>query len=74
MLFYLVKTIVVDNYEREDIPMMWGYGFGGGGLSLMLLGMAFWIALLVALVWALVRASGHSLFLHIKKKIVNVAY
>lgn len=35
--------------------MMWGYGFSWGGMFLMLLGMALWIALLVVLVWALIR-------------------
>ncbi len=34
--------------------MMWGYGFSWGGMFLMLLGMALWIALLVVLVWALI--------------------
>ncbi len=34
--------------------MMWGYGFGWGWL-LMALGMVLWIALLVVLVWALIR-------------------
>jgi putative membrane protein len=35
--------------------MMWGYGFSWGGMFLMLLGMALWIALLVVLVWAIIR-------------------
>ncbi len=34
--------------------MMWGYGFGWGWL-LMSFGMVLWIALLVVLVWALIR-------------------
>ena len=34
--------------------MMWGYGFGWGWL-LMSLGMVLWIALLVVLVWAVIR-------------------
>jgi putative membrane protein len=34
--------------------MMWGYGFGWGWV-LMSLGMILWIALLVVLVWALIR-------------------
>lgn len=34
--------------------MMWGYGFGWGWL-LMSLGSILWIALLVILVWALIR-------------------
>jgi putative membrane protein len=34
--------------------MMWGYGFGWGWL-MMAFGTALWIALLVALVWALIR-------------------
>ena len=34
--------------------MMWGYGFGGGWL-MMSLGTILWIALLVVLVWALIR-------------------
>jgi putative membrane protein len=41
--------------ESEDTPMMWGYGFSWGGMFLMLLGTAFWVALLVVLVWALIR-------------------
>ncbi len=35
--------------------MMWGYDFGWGGMSLMILGMTLWIALLVILGWALVN-------------------
>ncbi len=34
--------------------MMWGYNFGWGGV-LMSLGMVLWIALLVVLVWAVIR-------------------
>ena len=34
--------------------MMWGYGFGWGWL-MMALGTVLWIALLVVLVWALIR-------------------
>ncbi len=34
---------------------MWGYGFSWGGMLLMLLSMALWIALLVVLVWAVIR-------------------
>lgn len=34
--------------------MMWGYGFGLGWI-LMAFGMVLWIALLVILVWALIR-------------------
>src|SRR5260221_12341561 len=34
--------------------MMWGYGFGWGWM-LMSFGMVLWIALLVILVWALIR-------------------
>ncbi len=34
--------------------MMWGYGFGWGWL-MMSLGTVLWIALLVVLVWALIR-------------------
>ncbi|GAC1398079.1 MAG: hypothetical protein NVSMB49_05250 [Ktedonobacteraceae bacterium] len=33
--------------------MMWGYDFGWGGMSLMILGMTLGIALLVILVWVL---------------------
>jgi len=39
--------------KREDTPMMWGYGWGG--MFLMLLGTALWIALLVVLVLAFIR-------------------
>ncbi len=35
--------------------MMWGYGFSFGGMFLMLLSMALWIALLVVVVWAIIR-------------------
>lgn len=35
--------------------MMWGYGFNWGGMLLMMLSMAVWIALLVILVWAGIR-------------------
>jgi len=41
--------------EREDTPMIWDYGFSWGGMFLMMLSMALWIALLVVLVWALIR-------------------
>jgi uncharacterized membrane protein len=34
---------------------MWGYGFSWGGMFLMLLAMALWIALLVVLVWAIIH-------------------
>ena len=34
--------------------MMWGYGFGWGWL-MMALGTVLWIAVLVVLVWALIR-------------------
>ena len=35
--------------------MMWDYGFSWGGMFLMMLSMALWIALLVVLVWVLIR-------------------
>lgn len=35
--------------------MFWGYGFSWGGMLLMMLGSVLWIALLVALVWALIN-------------------
>ncbi len=35
--------------------MMWGYGFGWGGMVLMLLGTLLFVALVVVLVWAVVR-------------------
>jgi putative membrane protein len=37
--------------------MMWGYGYGFDWLSMILmsLGMVLWIALLVVLVWAIIR-------------------
>ena len=34
---------------------MWWYSFSWGGMFLMMLGMVLWIALLVVLVWALIR-------------------
>jgi putative membrane protein len=42
-------------YESENILMMWGYDFGWGGMLLMSLGTILWIALMVVLVWALIR-------------------
>jgi putative membrane protein len=41
--------------ESEGIPMMWGYNFGWGGMLLMSFGSMLWIALLVVLVWAVIR-------------------
>jgi putative membrane protein len=41
--------------ESEGIPMMWGYNFGWGGMLLMSFGSILWIALLVVLVWAVIR-------------------
>ncbi len=35
--------------------MMWGYNFGWGWMLLMSFGMVLWIALLLVLVWALIR-------------------
>jgi putative membrane protein len=35
--------------------MMWGYGFSWGGMLMMSFGMILWIALLVVLVWAVIR-------------------
>ena len=35
--------------------MMWGYGFGWGGMLLMLLGTLLVLALLAVLVWAVLR-------------------
>ena len=35
--------------------MMWGYDYGWGGMLLMSLGTILWIALMVVLVWALIR-------------------
>jgi putative membrane protein len=35
--------------------MMWGYGFSWGGMLMMILGSVLWIALLVVLVWAVIR-------------------
>jgi putative membrane protein len=53
-----LTTIVLTSMsekESEDTSMMWGYGFSWGGMLLMLLSMALWIALLVVLVWAVIR-------------------
>src|SRR5205823_14165766 len=41
-------------YESEDALMMWGYGLGWGWL-MMSLGTILWFAILVVLVWALIR-------------------
>jgi putative membrane protein len=35
--------------------MIWGYGLSWGGMFLMSIGMVLWIALLVVLVWAVIR-------------------
>ena len=35
--------------------MMWGYGFSWGGMFLMMVGATLWIALVVVLIWALIR-------------------
>ncbi len=35
--------------------MMWGYGFGWGGMFLMLLGTLLFLVLLAVLVWAVLR-------------------
>ena len=35
--------------------MMWGYNFSWGGMLLIVLGSILWIALLVVLVWAVIR-------------------
>ena len=35
--------------------MMWGYNFGWGSMLLMSFGSILWIALLVVLVWAVIR-------------------
>ncbi len=35
--------------------MMWGYNFGWGDMLLMSFGSILWIALLVVLVWAVIR-------------------
>ena len=34
---------------------MWGYGYSWPGMSMMMLGMILWIALMVVLIWALVH-------------------
>ncbi len=51
----LMGLIPPGSYEREDTPMMWGYGLSWGGMFLMSFGMLLWIALLVVLTWALIR-------------------
>jgi len=38
--------------------MMWGYGFGWGGMLLMLLSTLLWVAVVGLLVWALIRWLG----------------
>jgi putative membrane protein len=35
--------------------MMWGYGFSWGGMFLMMVVTTLWIALIVVLIWALIR-------------------
>ena len=34
---------------------MWGYGFSWGGMFVMMVGATLWIALIVVLIWALIR-------------------
>jgi uncharacterized membrane protein len=40
------------------MPMMWWYGYGWGGMLLMLLSMLLWVAVVGLLVWALARWLG----------------
>ena len=35
--------------------MMWGYGFGWGGMLLMMLSSVIWIVLLAVVAWAVIR-------------------
>src|SRR5258707_14201178 len=49
-----MSSSICKGYERRGRLMMWGYGFGWGWM-LMSFGMVLWIALLVILVWALIR-------------------
>lgn len=35
--------------------MMWWYGYGWGGMLLMLLSMLLWVAVIALVVWALIR-------------------
>lgn len=37
------------------MPMMWWYGYGWGGMLLMLLSMLLWALVIGLLVWALIR-------------------
>jgi putative membrane protein len=49
------KPVLYQNVaESEGTIMMWGYGFGWGWF-MMAFGGVLWIALLVILVWALIR-------------------
>ncbi len=44
------------NKESEEFVMMWGYDFGWGwGWLFMAFGSVLWIAVLVALAWALIH-------------------
>jgi uncharacterized membrane protein len=46
--------ISTDRYESEYVFMMWGYDYSWFNISLMMLGMTLWVALLVVLTWALI--------------------
>src|SRR5258708_14577899 len=51
----MMKLVVSRTILGKRGNMMWGYGFGWGGMFVMTLGMVFWIALLVVLVWAVIQ-------------------
>jgi putative membrane protein len=40
--------------------MMWGYGFGWGGMLLMLVGTLLFLALLAILIWAMLRFASRN--------------
>ena len=54
-MWLLLFSMFTGEKESEDTSMMWGYGFSWGGMFLMMVGATLWIALIVVLIWALIR-------------------
>jgi putative membrane protein len=51
----LLFSMFIGEKESEGTSMMWGYGFSWGGMVVMMVGATLWIALIVVLIWALIR-------------------
>ena len=54
-MWLLLFSMFICEKESEDTSMMWVYGFSWGGMFLMMLGATLWIALIVVMIWALIR-------------------